>query len=216
MTIDLTKIQNRSKFARKFLLGIATSVLAIGIALFTLLFIDAQYETDFCYNIVTSTLFALTGLACTLLLIKLFRIIKEYYAQDLSNELKQLLICQTCFVMGFLIRDILIYIVMSGNWVDFTRDYPVDMDRTRMLPLQFIIYNFVPYMILIYFHWSNFRSGSVHNNGDSIITQPDVVTDDSINPHFGNERPGGVPLLLSSNDFSEYTNKQIKQSGEPL
>ena len=47
----------------------------------------------------------------------------------------QLLICQTIFVVGFLIRVCLIIAVHFEEWVSFNRDYPNHMKHSIFLPL---------------------------------------------------------------------------------
>ena len=61
--------------------------------------------------------------------------------------------------MTFLLRVALILCVQAGKWIDFSRDYPDDMKdgfKTAMFPAQFLVYNFVPYITLMYMHYKNF------------------------------------------------------------
>ena len=69
-----------------------------------------------------------------------------------------MIVCQSIFVLSFLIRVCLIAMLQNNKWVDFTRDYPTHMQHTAWLPLQFFIYNIVPYCTLCYLHWRNFRT----------------------------------------------------------
>ena len=60
----------------------------------------------------------------------------------------------------FLLRVSLVGAVTFEKWVDFTRDYPNKMPSTFttvMLPMQFFIYNFVPYLTLMLMHYRNFE-----------------------------------------------------------
>ena len=60
----------------------------------------------------------------------------------------------------FLLRVSLVGAVTFEKWVDFTRDYPNHMPNTFttvMLPMQFLIYNFVPYLTLMLMHYRNFE-----------------------------------------------------------
>ena len=73
--------------------------------------------------------------------------------------MKQLVISEVTFVMTFLLRVFLLICILSNTWVDFSRDYPSDMGGTFytiMFPLQFLFYNFVPYITLMYMHYKNF------------------------------------------------------------
>ena len=73
--------------------------------------------------------------------------------------MKQLVISEVIFVVTFLLRVALIFCVQKGDWIDFSRDYPDDMKagfKTAMLPAQFLVYNFVPYITLMYMHYKNF------------------------------------------------------------
>ena len=93
----------------------------------------------------------------------LIYIISKHFKKDLNLERKQLVICQSIFVSGFVVRVILIFCVNQDKWTDFVRDYP-DPNKVKVplcLPLQFIFYNFLPYMTLIYLHWRNFEPKKV-------------------------------------------------------
>ena len=87
----------------------------------------------------------------------LFIIITKNFKNNLNREKRQLLICQTIFVFSFILRVALIVAVSHFRWVDFTEDYPCDMANTIFLPMQFLIYNILPYTTLMYLHWWNFR-----------------------------------------------------------
>ena len=113
------------------------------------------------YNFINMTLFAITGFSATLLLSMLIYIISKHFKKDLNLERRQLVICQSIFVSGFVVRVILIFCVYQGLWTDFVRDYPNEMKVPLCLPLQFIFYNFLPYMTLIYLHWRNFEPKKV-------------------------------------------------------
>ena len=65
--------------------------------------------------------------------------------------------------MTFLLRVILILCVLNDKWIDFGRDYPLDMPvgLTAMFALQFLVYNFVPYITLMYMHYKNFTEPKV-------------------------------------------------------
>jgi len=49
--------------------------------------------------------------------------------------------------------------VVTHRWIDFTRDYPEGMIGksflTVMFPMQFFIYNIVPYLTLAFMHYQN-------------------------------------------------------------
>ena len=95
-----------------------------------------------------------------LILFKLYYIIAKNFKNDLSRERKQLLIYQSIFGVTFMLRVYIIIVVVEDNWVDFMRDYPDNMkgkSQTAMLPLQFMLYDFLPYMTLIFMHWQNFK-----------------------------------------------------------
>ena len=67
---------------------------------------------------------------------------------------------QSIFVATFILRVCLILAVADGKWIDFTRDYPEGMTNgflSAMFPLQFIIYNAVPYSTLMLLHLRNYK-----------------------------------------------------------
>ena len=109
------------------------------------------------YDEVTLGFFAVIGTLCIIILCMIFWIIGKNFQDNLNKEKRNLLICQSIFVFSFLSRVILIIVVETTKWVDFTSDYPCTMNHTLFLPLQFIVYNFMPYITLIYLHWWNFR-----------------------------------------------------------
>ena len=150
-------IKKHSNRARYFLY-IITVLTAIGIvfALFYILEYNIQSQ-ELTYGIITLTLFGITGILCSIILIMLFVIITKNFKNNLNKEKQQLLICQSIFVFSFMVRVCLIAVVQSTNWVDFTQDYPCQMNHTIYLPLQFLVYNFLPYITLMYMHWWNFR-----------------------------------------------------------
>ena len=93
------------------------------------------------------------------MLFLLICIIQRDFSSDLNQERKQLVICQSIFVGSFLIRFALIVVVQNEDWVDFSRDYPSNMNpvTTVFLPLQFTLYNVLPYATLMYQHYNNFK-----------------------------------------------------------
>ena len=81
-------------------------------------------EANHDYNWLTLLLFLIAAIACVTMLFMLIYIIKKNFNSDLNQERKQLVICQSVFVMSFLIRFSLICVVQQGHWIDFTKDYP--------------------------------------------------------------------------------------------
>ena len=72
-----------------------------------------------------------------------------------------------------MIRTVLISVVITDHWIDFTKDYPeMHIPQTVFLPLQFSIYNVLPYTTLMYQHYVNFRpqndSISVYRRRESV------------------------------------------------
>ena len=70
------------------------------------------------------------------------------------------MVSQIIFVFTFVLRVCLIAAVADQFWVDFTRDYPDQMQsklKCTSFSLQFILYNFVPYITLIILHYKNFK-----------------------------------------------------------
>lgn len=61
------------------------------------------------YTWQTATLFFLTGLAQLVILSMLYYIIGKNFKDDLNSERKQLLICQSIFVVSFITRVVLIF-----------------------------------------------------------------------------------------------------------
>ena len=87
--------------------------------------------------------------------------IKKTFTNELNREMVELLISQSIFVFTFLIRTGLIFAVKADEWVDFNRDYPDHMEghatATAMFPLQFIVYNILPYATLMLLHYFNYK-----------------------------------------------------------
>ena len=164
------------------------------------------YQQKIVYNYVTLGFFAITGMLCIVILCMLFIIIgKNFFEENLNREKRQLLICQSIFVFSFLLRVILILIVENKEWVDFTSDYPCAMNHTLFLPLQFFVYNFMPYITLMYLHWWNFRQQS------SDRTQLDSDEDQQVNDQYENENYySGAPLLQTNSTLCLTSN--VKRS----
>ena len=104
--------------------------------------------------------FFITGGACISALGFLVHIIRRTFTDELNREMMQLLVSQIIFVFTFIMRVGLIFAVMIGTWTDFTRDYPDKMNSkvlTAMFPLQFLIYNIVPYCTLMLLHYRNYK-----------------------------------------------------------
>lgn len=60
--------------------------------------------------------------------------------------------------MSFFIRAILVAGVnlgAAGWWNEFQRDYPGSMHVAFLIPTQFVLYNVLPYMTLMYVHFTN-------------------------------------------------------------
>ena len=111
------------------------------------------------YNYSTLTFFCLTCIACNVVMILLILTIRRVFTDELNQEMRQLVISEITFVGTFLLRVILIFVVQQNKWIDFTRDYPDHMMGyfvTIMFPTQFIVYNFLPYITLMYMHIKNF------------------------------------------------------------
>ena len=110
------------------------------------------------YNSLTLVLFLIASIMCIIMLFMLIYIIKKNFSSDLNQERKQLVICQSIFVTSFLIRFCLICVVQSDHWIDFTKDYPnMHTTQTIFLPMQFAVYNVLPYTTLMYQHYINFK-----------------------------------------------------------
>ena len=91
-------------------------------------------------------------------MIMLYTIILRHFQGDLNREYGLTVACQSALAVSFITRCVLIGLVDIGLWVDFNRDYP-DAKGTpltwAMLPLEFILYNIIPYMMLLCAHWYN-------------------------------------------------------------
>ena len=106
------------------------------------------------------TLFVLASLTHMIIMVMLSHIIMRKFKNDLINERNRLLVCQLIFCASFFLRAILIGTVLSNIWYEFTYDYECNMTnrfKTAMLPLQFIFYNVIPYMTLMYLHQQSFK-----------------------------------------------------------
>ena len=126
------------------------------------------------YNVSNATLFCCTGTACLVMVILLVHIIRKAFTDELNQEMRQLVISEITFVSTFLIRAILIVLVSTHHWIDFPRDYPDKMGgyvRIFMFPMQFLIYNFLPYLTLMYMHYKNFHK---QPDRQSEVIFPDV------------------------------------------
>jgi len=100
-------------------------------------------------------LFALASLMLLIVLAMLSRIIVKHFKENLNRERNRLLFCQIIFGASFFLRAILISTVMSDKWYEFSQDYPQEMTntaKTAMVPLQFFLYNVVPFTTLVYVH----------------------------------------------------------------
>ena len=131
-------------------------------------------EMNHYYNNSNATLFCCTGIACLVMLILLIHIIRKAFTDELNQEMRQLVISEITFVSTFLIRVILIILVNNHYWIDFARDYPGCMGgyfRIVMFPLQFLIYNFLHYLTLMYMHYENFHK---RTERQSEVIFPDV------------------------------------------
>ena len=111
------------------------------------------------YNLALAVFFCAVGAACLTMLVFLIIIIRKTFTNELNQEMKQLVISEVIFVVTFLLRVALILCVQMELWIDFSRDYPHEMKvgfKTAMFPTQFLVYNFVPYITLMYMHYKNF------------------------------------------------------------
>ena len=87
-------------------------------------------------------------------------ILKTFTDNELSQEMRQLIVSQTIFVCTFMVRVVLIILVTNHRWIDFLRQYPDCMYKnfeTVMFSFQFIIYNIIPYSTLMLFHHLNLK-----------------------------------------------------------
>ena len=125
----------------------------VGISFFT--FDRLEYRDS--YNMLTTILFAMITVAQVFVLILLYAIILRHFKGDLEREYGLLVKCQSVLAASYIVRCILIAFVYFKMWIDFNRDYPTKGTpfTWAMLPLEFILYNFAPYMILICAHWYN-------------------------------------------------------------
>ena len=89
------------------------------------------------YNLALAVFFSAVGAACLTMLVFLIIIIRKTFTNELNQEMKQLVISEVIFVVTFLLRVALIFCVQKGDWIDFSRDYPHDMEagfKTAMFP----------------------------------------------------------------------------------
>jgi amino acid transporter len=137
------------------------SILVIIFSIFALIAARQTYQATYIYNLVTTVFFAVTFLLCISILIILICTIQINFKGDVGKQRMQLLVCQSIFVVGFMIRVILIICVQYKKWDDFTTDYPNEMHYPALVPLQFMLYNILPYMALIYLHMTNLKQESL-------------------------------------------------------
>ena len=90
-------------------------------------------------------------------MLKIYYLLLTHFKGDLEREKRWLVFSQSIFAISFFIRACLIIAVMRNKWIAFVRDYPENGDSFlwAMLPMQFVIYDIVPYMTLIASHWYN-------------------------------------------------------------
>jgi len=115
--------------------------LAITIVLAFVVFVEVFYannrafETKMAYNLVTLGLFAMVAFFLVVALGQLIFIVRKNFHEELCCEQNHVIICQSIFVVSFLVRVVLIGMIQADKWVDFTRDYPLDMKHTAWVPL---------------------------------------------------------------------------------
>ena len=117
------------------------------------------------YNFFTLIMFAIVALCLVVISSLLIYIITKHFKNDLQKETRQLIISQIFFVLTFLIRLILIFLVQFKHWADYVRDFNKDRwepSYSYLLPLQFIFYNLIPIGVLLYLHFLNF--GGTNDN----------------------------------------------------
>ena len=87
----------------------------------------------------------------------LYCVILKHFKGDLDREYGIVVRCQSVLATSYIIRCILIVLVNENVWIDFNRDYPTRGTpfTWAMLPFEFIIYNVVPYMTIMFAHWYN-------------------------------------------------------------
>lgn len=100
------------------------------------------------------------GVASLITLGFLVHVIKRTFTDELNREMIQLIVSQIIFVFTFILRCGLFVLLIVGHWVNFTEDYPNEMPGpflTAMFPLQFFIYNIIPYCTLMLLHYRNYK-----------------------------------------------------------
>ena len=99
-------------------------------------------------------------------MIMLYSIILRHFRGDLDREYGLLVTCQSALAVSFITRCVLIALVDAGLWIDFNRDFPKNKGTAltwACLPLEFILYNILPYMMLVSAHWYNATRGEKKN-----------------------------------------------------
>ena len=108
--------------------------------------------------------------------------------------MKQLIISQSIYVASFISRCLFWIALIDNKWVDFTRDYPADMGSgflTAMFPLQFLLFNFVPYSTLMLLHLRNFQRKTSDDQPEQFLFKQDESQNDVITS-FSNRTSGGL------------------------
>jgi len=129
-------------------------------------------------------------------LVLLITIIRKTFTDELNQEMKHLVISEVIFVTTFLVRVALIFCVLTHNWIDFSRDYPGNMNssfQTVMFPLQFLLYNFVPYITLMYMHYKNFTEPTVEDKQNQRESFTPV--------HFVDSKTNSIALKLPCSEI---------------
>lgn len=151
------KLEKLNKVARILLFFVSSAVV---ITMTVIMFSRDSSSSNAVYSYTTMTFFLGAGVACLVMLSLLIHIIQKSFTDELNKETRQLLLSQSIFVLTFLLRCCLIVLVIENLWIDFSRDYPDGMTKkgsTAMFPLQFFIYNIVPYNTLAFMHYQNYR-----------------------------------------------------------
>ena len=157
----LIKVKKDSMIGRLALYLISAIVV---IAMILIMFLQRKTLCESkAYQYTTLSFFLTTGLACLIMLTLLIHTIRRTFTDELNREMKQLIVSQSIFVAIFILRGGFIIILAFNLWIDFTRDYPSKMTNgflTAMFPLQFIYYNFIPYLTLMLLHRKNYKKSS--------------------------------------------------------
>ena len=87
-------------------------------------------------------------------MLKIYYLLLNHFEGDLEKEKSWLVFSQSIFAISFFIRSCLILAVVNHKWIAFVRDYPDQgsLAGWAMLPLQFFVYDIVPYATLIVSH----------------------------------------------------------------